>query len=112
MRACAVLTLLATLAVPWVAPHPALAWPVVFLWGGAGGCLYTLAIIDIGSRETGLTLVNGTAVLVMSYTLGGVLAPALGAWALDVSTAVGFPALMLAVAALGVVALHDRRNKW
>jgi len=31
-------------------------------------------MIDIGSREEGITLVNSTAVLVLSYTLGGVLA--------------------------------------
>ena len=106
MRAFAWLTLAATALVPWVAPHPALAWGVVFLWGGAGGCLYTLAMIDIGDRESGLALVNGTAVLVMAYTLGGVLAPALGAWALDVSAWVAFPALMLGVAVAGVWALH------
>lgn len=106
MRAFAWLTLAATALVPWVVSHPAIAWPVVFLWGGAGGCLYTLAMIDIGDRESGLALVNGTAVLVMSYTLGGVLAPALGAWALQTSTQVAFPALMLSVAAAGVSALH------
>ena len=106
MRAFAWLTLAATALVPWVAPHPVLAWPVVFLWGGAGGCLYTLAMIDIGDRESGLALVNGTAVLVMAYTLGGVLAPALGAWALQVSAQVAFPALMLSVATAGVWALH------
>ena len=112
MRGCAWLTLLATVAVPWVATHPSLAWPVVFLWGGAGGCLYTLAMIDIGSRETGLALINGTAVLVMAYTLGGVLAPAAGAWALDVSASKGFPALMLGVAALGVLVMQGRASKW
>lgn len=112
MRGCAWLTLLATAAVPWVAAHPVLAWPVVFLWGGAGGCLYTLAMIDIGSRETGLALVNGTAVLVMAYTLGGVLAPALGAWALEVSATVGFPALMLGMAAAGVLAMTRRLREW
>ena len=108
MRAFAWLTLAATALVPWVAPHPSLAWPVVFLWGGAGGCLYTLAMIDIGDRERDLALVNGTAVLVMSYTLGGVLAPALGAWALDVSAHVAFPGLMLGVALAGVWALQVR----
>lgn len=112
MRGCAWLTLAATAAVPWVAAHPLLAWPVVFVWGGAGGCLYTLAMIDIGSRETGLALVNGTAVLVMAYTLGGVLAPALGALALDVSAAVGFPSLMLCMAAAGVLAMHHRLREW
>jgi len=106
MRACAMVTLLATLIIPFVAGTPWLAAPVAFLWGGAGGCLYTLAMIDIGSREVGITLVNSTAVLVLSYTLGGVLAPALGAAALQWFPAVGFPALLLLVAGVGVYLLR------
>lgn len=101
MRVCALITLLATLVIPMVAGTPWLAAPVAFLWGGAGGCLYTLAMIDIGSREEGITLVNSTAVLVLSYTLGGVLAPALGAAALQWAPTLGFPALLLSVAGLG-----------
>ncbi|MBU7575912.1 MAG: MFS transporter [Hydrogenophaga sp.] len=101
MRACALITLLATLVIPFVAGTPWLAAPVAFLWGGAGGCLYTLAMIDIGSREEGITLVNSTAVLVLSYTLGGVLAPALGAAALQWAPTLGFPALLLSVAGVG-----------
>lgn len=102
MRVCAATTLLATLVIPFVAGTPWLAAPVAFVWGGAGGCLYTLAMIDIGSREEGITLVNSTAVLVLSYTAGGVLAPALGGVALQWSPAQGFPALLLATAILGV----------
>ncbi len=101
MRVCALITLLATLAIPWVAGSPWLAAPIAFLWGGAGGCLYTLAMIDIGSREEGITLVNSTAVLVLAYTLGGVLAPALGAAALQWSPGLGFPVLLVLVAGLG-----------
>ncbi|MFT7401720.1 MAG: MFS family permease [Hydrogenophaga sp.] len=108
MRACAAITLLATLVIPFVANTPWLAAPVAFLWGGAGGCLYTMVMIDIGSREAGITLVNSTAVLVLSYTLGGVLAPALGAAALQWSPAVGFPGLLLLVAAVGCWLLWRR----
>jgi len=102
MRLCAIITLMATLVIPFVAGTPWLAAPVAFVWGGAGGCLYTLAMIDIGSREEGITLVNSTAVLVLSYTAGGVLAPALGGVALQWSPTLGFPALLLVTAMLGV----------
>lgn len=108
MRACAGLTLAATLLIPWVAGSPWLAAPVAFVWGGAGGCLYTLAMIDIGSREQGVTLVNSTAVLVLAYTLGGVLAPILGAASLQWSPRLGFPALLLVVAMLGIWLLRRR----
>jgi MFS family permease len=101
LHACALVTLLATVLIPFVAGAPWLAAAVAFVWGGAGGSLYTLAMIDIGSREEGITLVNSTAVLVLSYTLGGVLAPALGAAMLDWAPTIGFPALLLAVAGPG-----------
>ncbi|MEX1166303.1 MAG: MFS transporter, partial [Hydrogenophaga sp.] len=108
MKGCAALTLLATLLIPFVAGVPWLAAPVAFVWGGAGGCLYTMVMIDIGSREQGITLVNSTAVLVLSYTLGGVLAPALGAAALQWSPALGFPGLLVFVAGTGCWLLWGR----
>lgn len=111
MHACALLTLLSTVLIPFVAGLPWLAAVVAFVWGGAGGSLYTLAMIDIGSREQGVTLVNSTAVLVLSYTLGGVLAPALGALMLDGSPTWGFPALMLAVAGPGWWLLHHAKRR-
>ena len=53
-----------------------------------------------GASE-GVLPVNSTSVLVLAYTLGGVLAPALGAAMLDWAPVVGFPALLLAVAGPG-----------
>lgn len=111
LHACALVTLLATALIPFVAGTPWLAAAVAFVWGGAGGSLYTLAMIDIGSREEGITLVNSTAVLVLSYTLGGTLAPALGAAMLDFSPALGFPALLLAVAGPGWWLLRGARRR-
>jgi MFS family permease len=108
MKACALTTWIATLAIPFVAGLPWLAAPVAFVWGGAGGCLYTMVMIDIGSREQGITLVNSTAVLVLSYTLGGVVAPALGAAALQWAPLLGFPALLLSVASAGCWMLWRR----
>jgi MFS family permease len=110
MQVCAGITLLASLLIPFVAGTPWLAAPVAFLWGGAGGSLYTLAMIDIGSREQGVTLVNSTAVLVLSYTLGGVLAPALGGAALQWAPTLGFPTLLLVVAGAGYARLRMRRR--
>jgi MFS family permease len=108
MQVCAGITLLASLLMPLVAGTPWLAAPLAFLWGGAGGSLYTLAMIDIGSREQGVTLVNNTAVLVLSYTLGGVLAPALGGAALQWAPTLGFPALLVLVAGVGFARLSHR----
>ena len=111
MMELAFLTLVATCLVPLVTPILWLAWPVVFLWGGAGGSLYTLAMIDIGSREQGITLVNSTAVLVLTYTLGSMTASAASGALLQWSADFGFPALLAAVAFLGWVALLRTRRQ-
>jgi MFS family permease len=105
MLACAVTVLAGTLLLPAVAGAPALAWLVAFAWGGAGGALYTLAMIDLGDRTRGLALMNATSVLVLSYTAGGVLAPLAGGAAMQWSPALGLPLLLTAVAAGGVVVL-------
>ena len=74
-----------------------------------GPDIYALAMIDIGARERGVTLVNSTAVLVMAYTLGGVLAPSLAGAALQWAPRMGFPALLLAVAVACLVLLARAR---
>ncbi|MEX8498483.1 MFS transporter [Leptothrix ochracea] len=107
-RWCARVNLCATLLLPLVGLFPAahpLAWGIAFAWGGAGGALYTLAMVDIGHRHQGVALVNATAVLVMSYTLGGLCAPAFGASALQFAPIWGLPILLSLVAGLGLRAL-------
>jgi MFS family permease len=111
MIVLAFVTLAATCVIPFVAHITALAWPIVFLWGGAGGSLYTLAMIDIGSREEGITLVNSTAVLVLTYTLGGMIASGASGALLQWSPTFGFPALLALVALMGCVALLRTRNR-
>ncbi len=101
----AAVMLIATLTLPFVAQTPWLAWPVVFFWGGAGGVLYMMAMTDIGSREKGITLVNSTAVLVLTYTLGGLVASGISGALIDWSPGVAFPAVLVAVSAVGLAAL-------
>lgn len=107
----AAINLAATCVLPFVAHVGWLAWPIAFLWGGAGGCLYTLAMIDIGSREQGITLINSTSVLVMSYTLGSTAASASSGALLEWAPTVGFPLLLGSVALVGLVALIRTRHK-
>jgi MFS family permease len=102
MRAFAALILLSACPSLWVMSNTWLVWPMVAIWGAAGGALYTLAMIDIGAREKGITLVNSTAVLVLAYTLGGLVASASSGWVIDHSPSLGFPALLIGVGALGL----------
>ena len=110
MVVCAALTLGAACVLPFVAQFTGLSWPIVFLWGGAGGTLYTMAMTDIGAREKGITLVNSTSVLVLAYTLGGLIASAASGALIERSPTVAFPALLVGVAAVGLVALIRTRH--
>ncbi len=78
--------------------------------GAAGSSLYTLSMTDIGAREQGITLVNSTAVLVLNYTLGGLVASALSGALIDWSPTQGFPLVLIAVAAIGLLALLRTRR--
>jgi MFS family permease len=106
----AAVMLLATCALPLVASTPWLAWPIVFVWGGAGGTMYAMAMTDIGSREKGITLVNSTAVLVLTYTLGGLVASGISGALIDWSATVAFPSALIAVATIGLLALVRSRQ--
>jgi MFS family permease len=110
MWACAAITFMSTLLLPLLHQHTLIAWPLVFIWGGIGGALYTLAMIDIGSRETGIGLVSATGVLVMAYTIGGALAPIGGSLMLSFSPTWGFTALLAAVALGGTVLLKTPQH--
>lgn len=65
---------------------PTLVWGVAFGWGAAGAALYILVMVALGGQYEGVDLVQRMAVLVMAYTLGGLFAPLLGGWALQLGT--------------------------
>jgi MFS family permease len=111
MLACAAITLAAACLVPLVPHAPWLVWPIVFIWGGAGGSLYTMAMIDIGAREKGITLVNSTAVLVLTYTLGGLAASSFSGALIDWSPRLGFPLALIGVAGVGLAVLLRTRHR-
>jgi MFS family permease len=105
MVAVTAVALLCSATLPWVAQAVWMAWPVVFLLGAAGSCLYTLCMTDVGAREKGTALVNCTAVLVLNYTLGGMVASAMSGALIDWSATVAFPGVLIGVAAVGLAAL-------
>ena len=105
MRWLVGLLTLASGAVFVVPAWPLLVWLIALVWGAAGGTLYTLTMLDIGSRERGITLVNSTSVLVLTYTWGALVASSCAGALLDWSPARLFPATVLAVALAGWVVL-------
>ncbi len=74
MRHCALACLLSALLMPFTGAWPWLAFAMAMVWGSAGGSLYTLAMIDLGEAASH-RLIQKTCVLVMAYTLGGMVGP-------------------------------------
>lgn len=106
---CIVLLIAAGLLVPVVMTVPALAWVLAFVWGSAGGALYTLSMIEIGQKYGGTRLINVTALLVLGYTLGGLLGPPLTGIAIELSAQWALGVLYTALPVIALVMF--RRNK-
>jgi len=83
------------------APDLAL-WPVAFAMGGVGGAVYTLIVIAIGHRLTGVELIKAMGWLIIAYALGSVSGPLIGGTIFDLA---GFPALTLAFCAASLIGI-------
>lgn len=87
---------------------PAWLWAIAFLWGASGGALYTLSMISLGRVTRGSALISATAVLVLSYTVGGFFGPIIAGHAIEISDRWG---LGIVTAAIAITALWLVRTK-
>lgn len=93
---CGALTLLAALSIPLLPQGSPLLWTALFLMGGAAGGLYTLAIVQVGDRFSGLALVSANAFVGLLWGLGAICGPLAGS---GFMSALGASGLLIAVAA-------------
>ena len=82
---------------------PSLLWIIAFIWGAAGGCLYTLAMTGMAQRFSGARVLTATTLMVMSYTVGGITGPAAAGYAVKWSSLGGPMILFMAAALLGMM---------
>lgn len=81
---------------------PAVMWIIAFVWGAAGGCLYTLAMTGMAQRFSGSKVLTATTLMVMSYTIGGISGPAVAGYAVEWSPLLGPMALFIVASLLGL----------
>lgn len=56
-----------------------LVWPLLFVWGGVSFGIYTMALIQLGERFSGPTMIAGTAAFAFVWGVGGMVgSPATG----------------------------------
>jgi MFS family permease len=96
---CAVAVALGSLLWPWLAPGWGI-WPVLAVWGGAAGSIYTLGMVRAVQRFAGPARALGMAGLNTAYLLGGAVGAPLGGLLLEAVPGWGLP-VALAVLALG-----------
>ncbi|TWO70485.1 MFS transporter [Caenimonas sedimenti] len=99
--------LLASIAFGFVGQVPWLLWACGLVWGGVGGALYTLTMVQVAHAFAGRATAGGAAAMITGYTLGGSIGPlASGAvlqWA-------GLIALAGTLSALALFALAAARR--
>jgi hypothetical protein len=71
--------LVAAFVLPGLAGETWRLWSMLFVWGGLAAGLYTVALIELGARYSGATLVSATAAVVTAYGVGALVGPLL--WA-------------------------------
>lgn len=90
LLACAVIGLLGTLLMPWLAFDWHLMAALLFVWGGVVAALYTIGLAHLGSRLSGHDLASANAAFVLCYGLGMVFGPQAVGIAMDLFGANGF----------------------
>lgn len=71
--------------------HPALAYPLLFVWDGLFAALYTVAMSVVGSRFSGGDLVSVYAATSMAWGFGSFMGPGMAGSAMAFSPASGLP---------------------
>ena len=109
-RRIIVITLLvmiaACLPLPLGRVLPSVFWVTAFVWGAAGGCLYTLAMTGMAQRFAGDRVMTATTMMVMSYTVGGIVGPAVAGYAVDWAPLFGPLFLFVVASVVGILLMR------
>lgn len=91
--ACALTNSACALALPALITTP-LVWPVALVMGGVGYGVYTMALIELGNRFRGSTLITGNAAFALMWGAGGIVGPPGSGLVMQTAGPVGMPALL------------------
>jgi MFS family permease len=95
MMICAFLAVLGCLALPLVLGHP-VQWLAVFLWGAFSYGVYTMAIVELGTRFSGSMLVAGNAAFALMWGVGGIAGPPGAGFSMQLFGPNGLPLILAA----------------
>lgn len=104
MAGCATITALTLLALPAVIDSN-LKWPLLVLMGTTGYGVYTVSLVSLGNRFSGVELINGSAAFAIIWGFGALLGSVSGGLTMLASASHGLPlglALVYLLLAAGV----------
>ncbi len=101
---CAIVVAIGSLLWPLLAPGWGI-WPVLAVWGGAAGAIYTLGMVRAVQRFAGPARALGMAGLNTAYLLGGAIGAPLGGLVLETAPGWGLPVALAVVALAGGLSL-------
>lgn len=73
---CGAAGLLGAVLMPFASGDAASFVPLLFVWGGAIGGLYTVGLAHLGERFSGASIAGANAAFVFCYALGALVSPA------------------------------------
>lgn len=109
-RICGVITLAASLLLPFMITHQYLIWPLLIVLGATAGAIYTIALVQIGQYFTGNDLIVANAAAAMLWGVGNLSGPLLAGIATSFSPN-GLPILLIIIAALFLWVSREKLNE-
>lgn len=91
--ACALATAACALALPLVITT-SLIWIVLLVMGAVGYGVYTMALVELGSRFKGSTLVAGNAAFALMWGAGGIVGPPSAGLLMQAMGPIGLPVII------------------
>ncbi len=96
LAGCALITTITLLLLPGLIDS-ALKWPLLILMGTTGYGVYTVSLVALGNRFSGIELVNGSASFAVVWGLGALIGSVSGGWAMLGFDSHGLPIGLAAV---------------
>ena len=105
--AASLLLLGSSIAFSFTGFAPWLLWGAGIVWGGVGGALYTLTMVEVAHQFQGRATAGGAAAMITGYTAGATAGPVASGAALQYGGIPGLAGLLAALACVTWVAARS-----
>jgi MFS family permease len=103
----ALMLLASSIAFSFTGVLPWLLWGAGIVWGGVGGALYTLTMVEVAHQFQGRATAGGAAAMITGYTAGATAGPVASGAALQYGGVPGLAGLLAALACVTWVAARS-----